>query len=410
MDTLKYEQTTKQAALRRVELGVEPLGESVLRETVGWMEAELAKRGPFPGRVGIWIDDECSFVVDGPGRSVSRTGTADCWFYIHPKDLRRLARGAMEPRQAVLFGRLRLREGDLRAAVRFGDYLGNRAVKERFVSDRPLPTPTRDRDQARADLAEYGYALVEGAMSPDQVRVVRSRVVAQAAAERELGIASGGEESQVVWSLLNKGQVFHDVLHHPLIDEFVPDMLGDYAILTGIVATIARPGNTAVTMHLDQSYVQPAIPQFPIGLNILWFLDDVSEANGGTRIMPGSHRSDVAPLDPTSLEGTVAAEGSAGTALLLDSRVWHSIGANRTDRARHVLVTYFNRSFMRAQENYFLSLRPEIEAELDERLKIMLGYRCTGSLGAVEGPIEGKLNSRPENPIGVLRPSVPSDD
>ena len=50
-------------------------------------------------------------------------------------------------------------------------------------------------------------------------------------------------------------------------------------------------------MHVDQAYVQPAV-SFQIGLNILWFLEDVSDANGGTRILPGSHGSGVAPADP----------------------------------------------------------------------------------------------------------------
>jgi ectoine hydroxylase-related dioxygenase (phytanoyl-CoA dioxygenase family) len=204
--------------------------------------------------------------------------------------------------------------------------------------------------------------------------------------------------------LLNKGRIFHDLLLNPLIDEFVPEVLGEHPILTGIVSIIATPGGKTTTMHLDQSFVQPEVPQFQTGINILWFLDDVCEANGGTRIMPASHKGGIGPADPSTPEGTIAAEGPAGTALLLDSRVWHATGNNRTDKARHLVVSYLSRSFMRAQENYFLSLRPELEDTLDEKVKVMLGYRCTGSLGAVEGPIEGKMNSRLSNPVGELKP------
>jgi hypothetical protein len=59
---------------------------------------------------------------------------------------------------------------------------------------------------------------------------------------------------------------------------------------------------------------------------------------------------------------------------------------------------------MRAGENYFLALKPGLEDTFDEKVRIMLGYRCTGSLGAVEGPVEGKMNVRLTDPVGELGP------
>jgi hypothetical protein len=49
-----------------------------------------------------------------------------------------------------------------------------------------------------------------------------------------------------------------------------------------------------------------------------------------------------------------------------------------------------------------LSLLPEVRAGLDERVLTMLGFRCTGSLGGVEGPVEGQFVDRPPEPIGRL--------
>ena len=399
------------STLRRVEQKPKPADDTALASAIAQVEALVAKRPPGAKRVEIRIDEERGFVVDGPARRVEPLGaTADCRFYIAPEDLTRVLNDAMDPRQAILFGQIQVLDGSARMVVEFCDALVGRVVTQRLETNRALPTPTRDWSLARKHLEFFGYAIVEGALAPETLKAIRSRVIEQAQGEIDAGVASRSEATQTIWGLLNKGRVFHDVLLSPLIDAFVPDMLGEHAILTSLVVQIAMPGNASSLMHLDQSYVQPAVPQFPIGLNILWFLDDVSEANGGTRVMPGSHHGGIAPADPYDVEGTIAAAGPAGSALLLDSRVWHSVGHNTTDKSRHVLESYFNRSFMRAQENYFLSLRPELEPTLDEKVRIMLGYRCTGSLGGVEGPSEGKMTNRPLHPIGELRPRARDSD
>jgi ectoine hydroxylase-related dioxygenase (phytanoyl-CoA dioxygenase family) len=397
-----------QSTLRRVEQQLTDVSDADLSAAQCRVAAAMAGRPAFARRIAVLLDDGRGFLVDGPRRAVEALGArADAVFQIGPRDLDRILRGAMDPRQGVLFGQIRTKEGPVRAVIEFCDWLVGRVVSQRLETNAVLPAPTKDWRKAREDLEAFGYALVEGALSAEALDTIRTRIVEQAQGEVDAGVATRGEATQTVWALLNKGRVFHDVLLHPLIEAFVPELLGEHFILTGVVSQIAMPGNTSSTMHLDQAQVQPAVPQFPIGLNILWFLDDVSEANGGTRVMPGSHKGGIAPADPYDIEGTVAAQGPAGTALLLDSRVWHSVGHNVTDASRHLLVTYFNRAFMRAQENYFLSLRPGLLETFDERVKIMLGYRCTGSLGAVEGPVEGKMNGRPANPVGELRPSTP---
>jgi len=43
-------------------------------------------------------------------------------------------------------------------------------------------------------------------------------------------------------------------------------------------------------LHRDQS-VYPLPPDFPpVVVNTMWALDDFTEANGATRLVPGSHR------------------------------------------------------------------------------------------------------------------------
>jgi ectoine hydroxylase-related dioxygenase (phytanoyl-CoA dioxygenase family)/putative sterol carrier protein len=396
------------STLDRVDSGPEAVSPAAA-EAVARRIAELfAERPGFSGRVELQLDETTSLVVDGDKRSVSAApdGKVDARVLLQPRHVDLMLRRVLDARQALVFGQMQVKAGSMPVAVQFGDFLTGRPRPQNAPPGAAGARLTRDWDKAQDDLDHYGYALVEGALEGEQLATLRRRSLEQAAAEREVGRASVGETSQRVWNLVNKGREFHDLLLHPLIERIVPALLGEHALLQGTAISIALPGNASGIMHYDQVCVQPRV-DFPIGLNILWFLDDVAADNGGTRVMPGSHRADVAPDDLFSTENTIAAEGPAGTALLLDSRVWHAVGHNITDKPRHVVVTYFNRAFMRTQENYALSLRPEVEAELDERVRVMLGFRCTASLGGVEGPVEGKMVSRPHAPLGDLKPSTP---
>jgi len=189
------------------------------------------------------------------------------------------------------------------------------------------------------------------------------------------------------------------MLNHPLIDEVVPWLLGDNAHLHGYLANIARPGNTPMPVHTDQLTVQPSIRDIPFGMNILWFLTDFTKEKGGTRLYPGSHRGNVAPKDPLDISGSVAAEGPAGTALIYESRLWHTTGPNRDPNgaARPAIIMVFMRSFVRQQENFALSLRPEVAGKLSERHKRLLGLYSTDALNGIDGDMSEGIYAEKKN-------------
>lgn len=160
-------------------------------------------------------------------------------------------------------------------------------------------------------------------------------------------------------------------------------------------------------LHTDQVGIQPPVRSMYYGCNIMWFLTDVTAENGGTRVYPGSHLGNIAPEDPFSVEGSVAAEGPAGTALIFESRLWHATGPNRVPgNERPVVLMFFMRSFIRQQENNFLSIRPDVEANLSDKVRKMLGYMTDGAFGGVEGEVrEGRFVERLQNPVGPFRES-----
>lgn len=303
----------------------------------------------------------------------------------------------------------------------------SKAASGKHDGDLRLPAATRDWNQAKSDLDVYGLAIVEDALTADVLAALRARVTEQAAGERATGVASVEHDgaNQRIWNLINKGDVFAELLHHPLIREFMSHLLGGRFTISSYTANIAGRGGDAMVLHADQGYV-PLDIHIPLVANVMWMLDDFTEANGATRVVPGSHRIQQHP-DPLQRPASVAATGRAGSALIFDGRLWHGTGRNVTDRPRHGVLTYFARPFMRPQENCTLSIADDVLAGASPWLKELLGFRVWRTLGGVEGPygrgsvdasqIErrsddpdpsfdfvGTFVERPRHPIRALKP------
>jgi ectoine hydroxylase-related dioxygenase (phytanoyl-CoA dioxygenase family) len=317
--------------------------------------------------------------------------------------------GYRNPRLLFGFARTFSVEGAICDAMHFFDALQCVRRTQPVLDPAVLPKPTPILAGAKADYERFGYCLLQDAISPDTLAKLRKRVVDQAAGERQAGVAvrDGGRDqpNQRIWHLPNKGQEFVDLLSEPVIDAFCADALGDHYIVCSYSANIAGKNGEPMYLHYDQGFIDPPIPEVMLGLNFAFFLDDVNETNGGTRLMPGLDRDGCAPDNPLSSDGTAAAAGPAGTALIWDSRVWHGTGTNKTEKPRHVILLFFVRFFIRPQDNYSLLLRDDVKGTLSDRIKAMLGFRVTNSLGGVGFGKEGSIVDRPAAPIGRLEPT-----
>ena len=261
-----------------------------------------------------------------------------------------------------------------------------------------LPIATDDLDRAVRDLEEHGYCLIADALTNDEVSSLRQRLVQVAEEERADGAAffDSGGPNQRVWQLLNKGDEFLELAAHRVglavadrvigihpsfgIDDGLPAYL-----LGSMTANIAGPGGTAQLLHADDGYMPLPRPAYPVVMNIAWMLDDVTEANGATRIVPGSHR-----MERRADQGatSIPAEGAAGTALMYVGSLWHGTGANTTpDQKRHVILHYFTKPWIRTQENHPASLLPAVRAKVLESpvLRRLLGFDLHHSLGMING-------------------------
>jgi ectoine hydroxylase-related dioxygenase (phytanoyl-CoA dioxygenase family) len=260
---------------------------------------------------------------------------------------------------------------------------------------------TSGLEEAFASLARQGFCIVPEVLSPPQITALRTRLIEQGQGEDAAGVAFHDRKAnQRIWMMVTKGRMFRDLVVHPFGETIMGHLLGRDFLLSSLTANIARPGGDLMYLHADQGYVDFWTPK-PVVANILWMLDDFTEENGGTRLIPGSH---LRPREDDDRQArTIAAVGKAGSALVFDGRLIHGTGANRTaDVQRHGILSYFCRPFVRQQENFFLGLAPAVRAQEREAFLERLDYRIWAGLGRTEDPGYLDLLDRVDQPVGAL--------
>ncbi len=284
-------------------------------------------------------------------------------------------------------------------------------AKHPYWQDYDLPQATTDIDRLRDDLVRWGYCKVKAAMSPAQVNTMRQRVLAQAEGEALAGIAQRTPSGQNINSCINKGRCFELFIEQhpdiaqggPLVEQLVTEALGPGWICNSLIAAISLQGGVPQALHQDQGNNLDSTS--PTMVNILTAITDVDEKNGGTLLIPGSHtvlaaavrqRKPVGKLPPA-----INLDAEAGTMVIIDGRVLHGTGINHTDSPRIVMLNAMQKPYLRQQENWMLSVRPEVLQRASPKLLHRMGYQATTGTQTNEGHGFG-ARGLPDEAAGAL--------
>jgi ectoine hydroxylase-related dioxygenase (phytanoyl-CoA dioxygenase family) len=217
-------------------------------------------------------------------------------------------------------------------------------------------------------MAEHGYAVVERYLDADRV------AASVADLEPVLDHTPTGRndfegfDTKRIYALFAKTRAFDDLAIDPLLLGVLDRVLGHYQLSAPTGIQIG-PGNPEQPLHRDDSIYPIADPHAELVVNTMWALCDFTEANGATRLVPGSHGGKPRPDEPT-----IAAEMPAGSVMFYPGSLWHGGGANRSDRPRLGVILEYAASWLRAQETHLLAVPREVAVTLPERLQELLGY------------------------------------
>ena len=269
------------------------------------------------------------------------------------------------------------------------------AAKHPYWQGEDLPVATKDIQRLRSDMVTWGYCKIEDALSAEQVAVIRERVLEQAEGERLAGIAQKTPSGQNINCCVNKGQCFEALLEqHPsmvqggaLIEQLVTEALGENWISNSLIASIALKGGVPQALHQDQDIALDS--RSPLTINVMSVITDLDETTGGTLIIPGSHRTlsdSVRDQRPAGkLPPAINLDAKAGTIVITDGRLIHSTGINHTDTPRIVMLNGMQHPVIRQQENWILSVKPQVLRRASPKLLQRMGYQATNAAQTNEG-------------------------
>jgi ectoine hydroxylase-related dioxygenase (phytanoyl-CoA dioxygenase family) len=184
----------------------------------------------------------------------------------------------------------------------------------------------------------------------------------------------------------------------------LPEVL---AIVDGYVA------ETAV-LHLQNGLILPPMPDgeradvfqtrfhrdFPrilngsvLSVNTFFAVDEFTEDNGGTLVVPGTPQIDPPPSDDYLLERAERAVCPAGSLIVFDSTLLHAAGQNYSDRDRCAINQQFTRSYVKQQVDYVRALGDSFVEQQEPRTQQLLGWytRVVTSLDEYYRPADQRL-------------------
>lgn len=267
--------------------------------------------------------------------------------------------------------------------------------KHPYWKDKELPRPTKKIELLRRDMIVWGYCMIEDAISSEQIEILRERVLGQAEGERLAGIAQKTPSGQNVNCCINKGRCFELFVEQhpdiaqggPLAEQLVTEALGRGWICTSLIASISLKGGVPQALHQDQAFYPESAS--PMIVNILSAITDIGDRNGGTLVIPGSHSTmaDAARQGKPvgKLPPAINLDAKAGTMVITDGRLLHGTGINHTEDPRVVMLNGMQKPWMRQQENWMLSVRPEVLERASDKLLHRMGYQATTGAQTNEG-------------------------
>jgi hypothetical protein len=205
-----------------------------------------------------------------------------------------------------------------------------------------------DRDWSALTLGEQlrnleleGYLVLPDVLTTTHLEQLRTE-----ATQLETAPVSYSVHQRTRANIQFNGGAITQLIAHPPIIQFLSALLGDEIIFMTYTYAISEPGHPGISLHTDGQPYGSKIFGYegscPIVIRVLYYLDDLTAEVSPFRVVPRSHLSLHADANPYKrYEGhpeEVMVTAKAGSALLLNHRVFHGNFPNVGNYARRMLA------------------------------------------------------------------------
>ena len=219
-------------------------------------------------------------------------------------------------------------------------------------------------------LDQDGYVVMTGVIDADWLARLRA-VFESGSAANDHKPAVKERGTRHIDDLVNK-EAFDAVYTHPRVLAAVHHVLGCPFRLGQLHGRDPLPGYGQQGLHADWTTRSKGEPYHIV--TTIWMLDDFTESNGATRLVPGTHRLLSPPsksfADPASRHSEQKIiVGAAGSVLVFNGHLWHSGTRNESSHSRRALQC----AFVGKHEFRFPSLKVDDPGRLSSLGRNILG-------------------------------------
>lgn len=238
-------------------------------------------------------------------------------------------------------------------------------------------------------LKNDGYCIIDNAVSVEVIDTVNNEIQPFLDKTDEAENNALGKKTRRCGALAARSPASHQMMMHPTVLGATKALLCENATVMQLNLTqliSVGPGEKAQFLHRDEG-AWDFFDHFPVDIQMevstIWAMDDFTELNGATRIIPGSHKNTLLPHE-FSPEEAIPAEMKKGSVLVYTGKTIHGAGANNSDFPRRALNIDYCVGWLRQEENQYLSVPMEMVKTFPQEMQNLLGYQMgAASLGYV---------------------------
>ncbi|EAY27554.1 phytanoyl-CoA dioxygenase family protein [Microscilla marina] len=231
--------------------------------------------------------------------------------------------------------------------------------------------PKELTDSDIKSIEEKGYIIIPDVLSTAEISHIKQE------ANRLLGPVGRntfeGKYTQRLYASLEKTRAFDRLVDHPRIMAILDRIFSPNYLLSQCQVINILPGEASQALHPDDGFYRIARPRPELSAATIWAIDDFTETNGATRVIPHSHQWETDRV-PQQTDDIFPAVMKAGSVLFYPGTFWHGGGANKSESARMAITCQYCQPYLRTQENFFLSISKDTVKAVSEDIKRMLGY------------------------------------